>query len=130
MPHKHENKRFLSELRASIKFSVKVLGGREYLCLKGSKHKVAFPVLNKDLAFFLGLLWGDGWVTSRRNSLRYGHWRIGLVEDDDLIISTFDSLVRRVFSVEPSVNSRVGKHEIYFNSRVVYEILTRIFWFS
>jgi len=129
MSHKQGNKLFLNELRTSIKFSVKALGGRKYLCLKGSKHKVAFPFLNKDLAFFLGLLWGDGWVTGRRNSLRYGHWRIGLVEDDELIISTFDSLVRKVFSVKPNVHHRVGKHEIYFNSRVVYEILTRIFGF-
>lgn len=129
MHHKQENELVVSKLRASIKFSVKVLGGRKYLCLKGSKHKVACPVLNEDFALFLGLLWGDSWVTSRRNSLRYGHWRIGLVEDDEIIISTYDSLVRKIFSVKPNVHPRVGKYEIYLNSRVIYEILTRTFGF-
>jgi len=106
-----------------------VADGQEYLRLKGSKHKVAIPVLNEDFALFLGLLWDDGWVTSRSNSLRYGHWRIGLVEDDEFIVSTFDSLVRKIFSVKPNVYCRHGKCEIYFNSRVVYEILTRIIGF-
>jgi len=51
------------------------------------------------------------------------------VKDDKFIISTFDSLVRKIFSIKPNVHPRIGKYEIYFNSRVVYEILTRIFGF-
>lgn len=129
MRNKQENDLAISKLRTSIKFSVKVVDSRKYLCLKGSRHKITYPVLNEDFALFLGLLWGDGWVTNRRNSLHYGHWRIGLVEDDEIIIATFNSLVRKIFSVKPNVHPRVGKCEIYFNSRVVYEILTGIFSF-
>jgi len=51
------------------------------------------------------------------------------VEDDKFIVLSFDSLVRKVFSVKPNIHSRHGKYEIYFNSRVVYEILTRIVGF-
>jgi len=33
--------------------------------LKGSGHRIPNLVLNKNLALFLSLLWGDGWIKRR-----------------------------------------------------------------
>lgn len=100
-----------------------------FIYLKGSSHRIKIPQLDTNLALFLGLLWGDGWVVSRQVARHKSRWRIGLVEDDKLIIERFIALSESIFSVKPLIHFRKTKYEVYINSRIVYEILTRIFKF-
>jgi len=100
-----------------------------YIYLKGSSHRIPKLILNNDFALFLGLLWGDGWVNTREKALVKGNWRIGLVEDDKSIIDVFSNLTQLIFNIKPHLYFRGTYYEVYFNSRIVYEILSQIFKF-
>lgn len=99
------------------------------LYVKGSSHRVSIPNLNKKLALFLGLLWGDGWLLNRNIAKTNGNWRIGLVEDDLPLINNFALLVEDLFRIKPKLCDRITKIEVYFNSRIVYDFLNLKFNF-
>lgn len=97
--------------------------------LKGSKHRVKFPPLNKELALFLGILSGDGWIISRNKAILNSQWRIGLVEDDKLLINYYLLLCKKLFNVYPKTFDRKTKIEAFINSRIIYENIIQNFNF-
>ena len=101
----------------------------ELLYVKGSGARVKIPLLDKNLALFLGILWGDGWLASRRVALKNYSWRIGIVEDDKPLIYHFIKLTKEVFGITPKINDRLTKLEAYFSNRIIYEILNRVYNF-
>lgn len=111
------------------KLKLKVYADKGYIHVKGSSHKVNIPNLDEDMALFLGMLWGDGWIVNRSAAKTKGQWRIGIVEDDRSLIRYFIYLTEKIFSIKPKINDRKTKLEAYFNSRIVYEILNRTYAF-
>ncbi len=103
------------------------LRGLSYV--KGSGHRVKIPKLDKDLALFLGILWGDGWISKREVAEKKWNWRIGIVEDDIPLIKHFIILTEKVFSIKSKIHDRKTYLEAYFNSRIVYEFLNKIYGF-
>ena len=97
--------------------------------VKGSGHRVKIPKLDKDLALFLGIVWGDGWLYDRKKAIKNYSWRIGIVEDDKPLIQHFVNLTDKVFQIRPKLNDRITKTEAYFNSKIVYELLTNVYGF-
>ena len=97
--------------------------------VKGSGSRVKIPLLNKNLALLLGILWGDGWLASRKVALKNYSWRVGIVEDDKPLIYKFIELTNEVFGITPKIHDRITKLEAYFSNRIVYEILNRIYHF-
>ena len=97
--------------------------------VKGSIHRLKIPNLDKNLALFLGIVWGDGWLYQRQKAIKNYSWRIGIVEDDKPLIQHFVNLTDKVFQIRPKLNDRVTKTEAYFNSKIVYELLTNVYGF-
>ena len=97
--------------------------------VKGSIHRLKIPNLDKNLALFLGIVWGDGWLYQRQKAIKNYSWRIGIVEDDKPLIQHFVNLTDKVFQIKPKLNDRVTKTEAYFNSKIVYELLTNVYGF-
>ena len=97
--------------------------------VKGSGTRVKIPLLDKNLALFLGILWGDGWLANRKVALKNYSWRVGIVEDDKPLIYRFIELTNEVFGITPKINNRITKLEAYFSNRIVYEILNNIYNF-
>ena len=100
-----------------------------FVYLKGSHHRIKIPRLNNDFAVFLGLMWGDGWLTNRKLAVAKGDWRIGFVEDDRPLIGVFCELTKALFCVHANVRDMKTKCEVYFNSRIIYELLSKSFGF-
>ncbi len=100
-----------------------------YCYIKGSGHRIRLPKLDKNLALILGILWGDGWLVSRKVAKRNFSWRIGMVGCDLQLINCYTSLIHKVFSIKPRLHDRKTKVEAYFNSRVIYELLNRTYGF-
>ena len=97
--------------------------------VKGSGSRVKIPSLDKNLALFLGILWGDGWLASRKVAIKNYSWRVGIVEDDKPLIYEFIELTDKIFGVRPKINDRKTKLEAYFSNRIIYEILNRVYNF-
>jgi intein/homing endonuclease len=97
--------------------------------VKGSHHRINLPVIGEDLALFLGIMWGDGWAVNRKIAALKGQWRLGIVEDDKIIIDNCVLLSKRLFGVPFQICDRKTKYEAYLNSKIIYEILTSIFKF-
>ena len=116
------NNRFKS-LGLKLKFS------DDGFYIKGSGHRIPEFKISEEFALLLGLLYGDGWMTSRQKALKNSDWKIGLVEDDKGVIDSFSALVRKIFSIQPTSRFRKTYYEVYFNSRFVYEVLNRQFGF-
>lgn len=38
--------------------------------VKGSRYRFRIPKMNNDLALFIGLLYGDGWLISRKSAVK------------------------------------------------------------
>lgn len=111
----------------SLKLKLRKNG--EFLYVKGSPHRVKVPSMNEKFCLFLGMLWGDGWIVRRDVAERKSQWRIGIVEDDKKLIKTFKTLVKEILGIEAKILDRKTKYEVYFNSRIIYEILNRVFEF-
>ena len=97
--------------------------------VKGSGSRVKIPLLDKNLALLLGILWGDGWLASRKVALKNYSWRVGIVEDDKPLIYKFIELTNEVFGITPKIHDRLTKLEAYFSNRIVYETLNRVYHF-
>ena len=97
--------------------------------VKGSGSRVKIPLLDKNLALLLGVLWGDGWLASRKVALKNYSWRVGIVEDDKPLVNRFIELTNKTFGITPKINNRITKLEAYFSNKIVYEILNRVYNF-
>jgi len=117
-------------MRLDVEYvGVKLKTSEEGFYIKGSHHRIPNFNISKDIALLLGLLWGDGWMTSRQKALIKGNWKIGLVEDDRSVIDVFSHLVKNIFNLNVSIRFRKTYYEAYFSSRIVYEVLNKIFGF-
>lgn len=94
-----------------------------YAYLKGSGNRVRIPKLDGNLSLIIGLLWGDGWLTSREAAKEKSQWRIGLVEDDIELVTEYTNIFEKVFHVRPKIHDRKTKVEAYLNNRIIYDIL-------
>ena len=113
-----------------IKTEMPLLIENNTFYLKGSGHRIKLgQYISKEFSLFLGMLWGDGWIINREKALLKYQWRIGFVEDDNGIINKYISLCKKLFNINARICDRKTKIEIYFNSKIVYEILNRIFDF-
>ncbi|GEM_PF-2010332 len=108
---------------------IKVRTSEKGIYIKGSSHRIPNFKISGDVALFLGLLFGDGWMTDRKRALVKGDWKIGLVEDDKGVIDIFSELVKNVFNVKVALRFRKTYYEAYFSSRLIYEVLNRTFEF-
>lgn len=105
-------------------------GNKSYLYIKNSKHRIPKCIkLNEDLSLFLGLLYGDGCITNLMSSKKNHDWRIFFVGNDKLIIKTYSDLIKKIFEIKPYIHNRITKQEVYFNSKIIYNILTNEFNF-
>ena len=102
---------------------------KDLFYVKGSAHRVKIPNLDRDLALFLGIVWGDGWLSQRQKAIKNYSWRVGIVEDDKPLIQHFVNLTDKVFQIKPKLNDRITKIEAYFSSKIVYELLTKVYGF-
>lgn len=99
-----------------------------FFYVKGSVHRIRIPgKVTGELALFLGLLWGDGWLVNRESAQVSGTWRVGIVGNDPAVIETFLEACVSLFNVRPLVCDRITKTEAYVNNRILYELLARRF---
>ncbi|MDE1861025.1 MAG: hypothetical protein KGH72_04915, partial [Candidatus Micrarchaeota archaeon] len=104
---------------------LKVLREGNLVYVQNSSHRINVPLLDQDFALFMGLLWGDGCISNRASK----SWRIDFVEDDKKLLPFILNLIRGIFGIEAHVYYSENKYEVYFNSRIVYEILNQKFGF-
>ena len=98
--------------------------------VKGSKHRVLIPNMNSDLALFIGMVYGDGWLVSRPKDLSKGRWNIGFVEGDVKVVKAFVRLAKKLFNVKFKLYPRIRKslyYEARVNCRILYEFLSQNF---
>lgn len=118
----------LNQLEINLK-TIKI-NGDKYLYIKGSGKRIKFPRLNPDMSSLLGLISGDGYLYDKEKAKDNSQWRIGFTEDDIIVIKKFEYLVDKVFGIKPTTYLRKGTYfESYFNSRIVHEVLNKIFKF-
>ena len=104
--------------------------GNSFLYIKGSSHRIPASIkVTDDLALLLGFLWGDGCINGVRNSVKKHDWRVFFVGNDEEVNKTYTELVKSVFNIIPGEYVRKNKTEIYFRSRLVYDILNKQFGF-
>lgn len=101
----------------------------KYVYVKGSGNRIKIPKLDENFSLIVGLLWGDGWLTSRESAKRKSQWRIGFVEDDTELVNEYIDLFEKVFNIRPHIHNRNTKLEAYLNSRIIYEILNQEYGF-
>jgi hypothetical protein len=74
--------------------------------VKGSHYRINLPVIGEDLALFLGIMWGDGWAVNRKIAAFKGQWRLGIVEDDKIIIDNCVLLSKKLFGIPFQIRNR------------------------
>lgn len=105
-------------------------GNRGNYYIKGSHHRLIIPEINRKLALFLGLMYGDGCISSREIAIKTGDWRISIVEDDKKLLLHIKNLVKNLFGIDVRVFIRQNNtYQVFFSSRVVYEFLNKKFGF-
>lgn len=100
-----------------------------YYYVKGSHHRIKIPDLNKDLALFLGLIWGDGWIVGRALARVKQDWKVGLVEDDAELLPYVQKLIKNLFFIDAHMYHKRNYYYIVFSSRIVYELLNQTYNF-
>src|SRR3989344_2620292 len=95
------------------KLKLKLYSHKDLFYIKGSAKRIKIPDLDINLALFLGIMWGDGWLLKREKAKKDGNWRIGIVEDDIPLVNKFISLTEKLFSIKPKINDRITKQEAY-----------------
>ena len=109
---------------------IKIITDYDYgFYIKGSGYRIPKINIDRNLALFLGLMWGDGCIVSRKCAIKTGDWRICFVEDDKDLIDTFCNITRLIFNIRPHVHFRKTYYEVIFSNRIVYEILYQFFKF-
>ena len=100
-----------------------------YFYVKGSHHRIKIPDLNQNLALFLGLLWGDGWITRRAIARVKQDWKVGIVEDDNALLPYVHKLIKDLFSIDAHIYNKGNYYYIMFSSRIIYELLNQTYGF-
>lgn len=97
--------------------------------VKGSGHRFMVPILNKDLALFIGLIYGDGWLTSRKNAKKKSTWTVGLVGGDIILVRKFVYLAKKLFNLKFSIYNKKNSNafEARINNRILYEFIHQNF---
>lgn len=117
------------EMVKEFDFGFRVYEQKGFYHIKGSHHRVKIPRLDKKFALFLGLLWGDGCITNMQYAKKMGDWRVVIVEDDQVLKQEIINLISQIFGIKARIHYRKTHYEIYFCSRIVYEILSKKFGF-
>lgn len=102
----------------------------QFYYVKGSKHRITIPKLGPELALFVGMIYGDGWLVSRPKDLSKGRWGIGLVEGDIEVVGKFINLGKDLFNLNFKLYVKKRKsyyYEVRANSRILYEFLFQNF---
>ena len=105
----------------------------EYFCCGKSNKKVKFTV-NYSLAYFLGVVFGDGHIIGSFRPSK--ERRFGVVIQklrSDYSEFYLPNLIHNIFSVKPKIFLWKRKNElvsININSKVIYRIFTNLFNFS
>jgi len=104
------------------------------LCIRASNSKVSIPRFDKDLAYFLGVMFGDGHIVgSFRNQ---GYRRFALViQKKRTNYSEFviPSIIEKIFGVKPKLFFWERKSKlitIKVSSKIVSRFFTNLFNFS
>ncbi len=102
-------------------------------CAKGvcSNFRVKLPFeLNEELAYFLGVLAGDGYLKEPKAHQR-GGWTVEMCEDDyDFQVGVYRPIVERLFGCTPKLylnKRKYGRNNLYsrINSMIMVFYLTR-----
>jgi len=118
----------LRKLFPSINFTEKSV----VLTVKRSKHKVRLQLeINKEFAYFIGLILGDGSLAGTK-SMDRGGWRILFCGADEAFMKNYISMVSRLFGIEAHLRRVIRRDgrsyfEAVFASKVVHRLLTNVF---
>jgi intein/homing endonuclease len=124
--------RFLQKLFISKKLPMHILREARFSMKGVGTHKIKLPLeINEDLSYFLGILAGDGYISSPKpHQTRW--WIIQMCEDDQEFQSmVYIPLVERLFCYSPKIriNKRTdGRRNAYtrINSYVISLYLTKV----
>lgn len=106
----------------------------DYLCMRASNSKVMVPKLDSKLAYFLGVVFGDGHIAGFIRKKGYRQFRI-VIQKKRTNFSEFilPPLIETLFGVKPKLFFWKRKSElitISINSKVVSRLFTNLFRFS
>ena len=105
-----------------------------YLCLRASKAKVKVPKLDSALAYFLGVIFGDGHIAYSKRKKGYLRFRVAIQKKRTKYSEFFlPPLINAIFGITPRIYFTKRKSElitILINSKIVSRFFTNLFHFS
>ncbi len=111
------------------------LGNRiKCLCIRASNSKISVPKFDKDLVYFLGVMFGDGHVVGSIRKKGYRRFAL-VIQKKRTIYSEFviPSIIEKIFGVKPKTSFWKRKSElitIKISSKIVSRFFTNNFDFS
>lgn len=106
----------------------------EYLCLRASKARVLLPICNKKLAYFLGVVFGDGHIANSVRSSGYRRFKVVIQKGrSDYSEFVIPKIIENVFGIRPRLFFSKRKSELItvsINSKIVSRFFTQLFNFT
>jgi hypothetical protein len=80
-----------------------IIKDKDRIYIANSHHKIKIPVLDENMALFLGIMWGDGCITNSDLAKANYDWSIRIVEDDKLFLQSLLKLIKDIFYIKAHV---------------------------